>query len=369
MMKSKPKYVHYVGAYLKKGQYEGMKLNKDLFLQGVGGGSYLYIAPVFDSGEEENTWQSLHLEGTFQDCKLEVVAAASDSDYREYLEDGKVTLPEKEELIRSMDGIRRVDTTDLLLTGLRGRYLYLFFRVSGQMECAFSIQMATVEFPKNSFLEYFPEVYQTEDDFFERYISIFQSMFLDVERSVDKLPLRMDYEKADADDLLELAEWIGMDEVIVREAVREGETQKLRRLIAHANEIQSGKGTKQALKLILQILYEENVQILEYFKWYEFLENRPEELSLHQKLYGRDSSCLTILVEEKEGKEFSEAEQKSMRRVVSRMIPLGMNCNLIFLRSSCHMDTHCYLDHNSKLASLAAANANGMELYGNVILQ
>ena len=51
------------------------------------------------------------------------------------------------------------------------------------------------------------------------------------------------------------------------------------------------------------------------------------------------------------------------------MLPLGMRCNLIFLDNSSHMDTHCYLDHNSKLATLSAASANGMELYGNVILQ
>ena len=209
----------------------------------------------------------------------------------------------------------------------------------------------------------------TVKQYFERYISIFQSMYLDVERKIDKLPMRLDYEKAEFADLLQLAEWIGMDEVIVEEAVREGETEKLRKLIAHANEIQSGKGTKKALKLVLQILYSDNIQLLEYFKWYEYLENRPEELRLYQKLYGQDSSSLTILMEEKDETGYTEAERKSIRKVVSRMLPLGMDCNLIFLRSSCHMDTHCYLDHNSELASLASANANGMELYGNVVLQ
>lgn len=368
-MKSKPKYVNYVGAYLKKGQYEGMQLNKDYSLSGKGGGSYFYIAPVFDSGEEANTWQSLNLTGTFHDCKLEVVAAASETDYREYIEDEKVPMTDKEELICSFDAVRKVNTTDLLLTGIQGRYLYLFIKVSGQMDCEFNIQMAVAEFPKNSFLQYFPEVYQTENDFFERYISIFQSMYLRMERQIDGLPVRLDYEKAEFDNLCELAEWIGMDEVLVQEAVREGETNKLRELIAHANEIQSAKGTPKALKLVLQILYNEKLKLLEYFKWYEYLENRPEELTLYRKLYGRDSSCLTILLESQDDTELTEAKRKSMRKVVSRMLPFGMNCNLIFLRSSCHMDTHCYLDHNSRLASLAAANANGMELYGNVILR
>ena len=120
---------------------------------------------------------------------------------------------------------------------------------------------------------------------------------------------------------------------------------------------------------MLQTLYGENVRILEYFKWYEYLENRPEELQLYQRLYGRDSSCLTILIEENKGTPLAESERKGMSRVVSGMLPLGMRCNLIFLDNSSHMDTHCYLDHNSKLATLSAASANGMELYGNVILQ
>lgn len=368
-MKSKPKYVHYVGTRMKEGQCEGMKLNTDYSLSGAGSGSYTYIAPVFDSGQEDSTWQSLRIEGSFHDCKLEVIAAASEEDYREVMQDPDVSCAKKETIIRSMEGIRKVNTTDILLTGLTGRYLYLLFKVNGQLECEFRIQMATVEFPKNTFLEYFPEVYQTEDDFFERYISIFQSMYMDVERRIDRLPLRLDYEKADLADLLQLAEWIGMDEVLVQEAVRDGSTQKLRQLIAHANEIQSAKGTKNALKLVLQILYGGQIEILEYFKWYEYLENRPEELRLYQNLYGKDSFSLTILIEDKDGKKYTEAEQKNMHRIITRMLPLGMDCNLIFLCSSSHMDTHCYLDHNSQLASLTAAHVNGMELYGNVILQ
>lgn len=368
-MKSKPKYVHYVGAYLKKGQYQGMELNEDYSLTGKGSGSYLYIAPVFDSLEEANTWQSLRIEGVFYDCKLEVVAAASDYDYRDMMEDPTLSQEEKEALIRSMKGVRKVNTMDILLTDLYGRYLYLFLKVSGQRECDFRIRMAAVEFPKNSFLDYFPEVYQTKDDFFERYISIFQTMYLDVEKRIDKLPMRLDYEKAEYDDLLQLAEWIGMDEWIVKEAVKMGEYTKLRQLIGNVNQIYSAKGTCHALKLVLNILYDENIEILEFFKWYEYLENRQEELPLYQKLYGRDNSLLTILIEEKEGKEFTEAEKKSMQKVVSCMLPIGMKSHLIYLKKCYHMDTHCYLDKNGALASLEMANTDGMALYGNAVLQ
>lgn len=368
-MRNKPKYLNYAGLYLKRGTCFSMRLEEDYTLAGEGRGSHIYVAPVFDSGEEQESWQSFRLEGEFHDCKLEVVVAAADEDYRGVLEDAGVSLQDKEELIRGLSGIRRVNARDILLTRLKGRYLYSFWKVSGREDCRFRIEGARVEFPENSFLQYFPEVYQTREDFFQRYISIFQTMYMNLEREVDRLPIRLDYEKADQEDLLQLAGWIGLDEIIIKEAVRDGNADRLRRLIAHAQRIQSGKGTKWALQLVLQLLYEERIQLLEYFKWYEYMEQRPEELVLYQKLYGRDSSSLTVLIEEREGREFSEGEKRNMQRVVACMLPIGMESNLIFLNTSYHMDTHCYLNRNSVLASPVAASADGMELHGNVVLQ
>lgn len=368
-MKRVPKHVHYVGAYLKKGQSLGMKLGGDCSLTGEGGGSCLYIAPVFDSGEEEGSWQSLRIEGEFLDCKLEIVAAASDRDYREALSGEELSPEEKEELLRSLEGIRRVNAQDILLTGLKGRYLYMLWKVSGQEKCRFRIRGAAVEFPRNSFLEYFPEVYQTEDDFFERYISIFQSMYLDLEREIDHIPERLDYEKADLSDLMMLADWAGLGEALVSEAVRDQSADRLRRLIAHAQELQAGKGTAKALRLALELLYGRRIHLLEYFKWYEYVSGRQEELKLYRRLYGSDSRTLTILIEEPEGAELSEADKKGMRRVIREMIPMGTKLSLVSLKESFHMDAHCYLDCNSVMASPAAANVGDMELYGNLILQ
>lgn len=368
-MKSEPRYIHYAGTYLKQGKSQGMEQEADYSLTGKGSGTYLYVAPVFDSGEEENTWQSLKLRGEFKDCKLEIVAAASDVDYRSVFADDTVDLEEKELLIRQMQGIRRVNAEDVLLTDLKGRFLYLFFKVAGQAQCSFTIRGAEVEFPKNSFLEYFPEVYQDNNDFFERYISIFQSMYMYLEKKVDDIPMRLDYEKAEYEDLLTLAEWVGLDEEIIKEAVRDNDVTRLRSLIANINEIQAGKGTKKALEQVLQILYGEDIHLLEYFKWYEYVENRPEELSLYHKLYGKDCHCLTIMIEGKKGHRYTEAERKSIHRVIETMLPIGMSCKLLILTESCHMDTHCYLDHNGALASLASANVGSMELYGNLVLQ
>lgn len=367
-MKKKSKHIHYAGTYLTKGLREKLALSDNYCLTGEGGGKHVYIAPVFDSGEYGGTWQRLRFDAWYEDCRFEVVVAASDRDLRESLEDTQLSIQEKEALIRGLDGIRKINTDDILLTNQKGRYLYWFCRISGQSECRIQITGADAEFPRNSFLEYFPEVYQDGSDFFERYISIFQSLYMDLEEQVSGLSDRLNYEKTDKETLLKLAQWIGLDQVFVKEALRDGDTGRLRRLIACAGKLQAGKGTRTALKQMLKLLYDEDMQILEYFKWYQYLEGEDEKQSLYQKLYGKDSATLTIMIKQKEGKEYTDSIKRGMEKVILQMIPFGMKCNLIFLQDSVHMDTHCYLDRNSVLDSPRSANVGEMKLYGDIRL-
>lgn len=367
-MKQKPKFVNYIGAMLAQGQYRNMCLNEEDVLTGNGSGTFTYIAPVFDSTQEQETWQSLHLDLEMTDCRLEVMAAASDEDFREFLEDSSVCFEQKEELLFSLNGIYRENTMDLLLTQLSGRYFYLLLKLHAPMEGSFSIYSARMEFPKNTFLEYFPEVYQRNSDFFERYISIFQTLYLDLERAVDSLVDRLDYEKAVGDDLTELAEWAGLDELWIKEALRDKKEDRLRRLIQNTNEIQSRKGTKKALKLLFDILYEKDVKILEYHQWYEEVRQTPELLKLYRRLYG-DFDAITVFLDEK-ADEASEAEQKEhMQAVAQTLLPIGMKARIIPLDANSHLDSHCYLGKNSRLASPAGVQADNSRLYGNLILQ
>jgi len=250
-MKQKPKYVNYVGAMLAQGQYRNMCLEKENMLTGTGSEISYYIAPVFDSMQEEESWQSLHLDFEQTESRVTVLAAASDIDYSEVLKASEVSWEEKESIITSMDHIQKVNTADILLSSLGGRYFYLMLKVQGQSDSSFCLLGARMEFPKNSFLEYFPEVYRQNNDFFERYISIFQTLYLNLEKQVDALPDRLDYEKAKGEDLVTLAQWAGLYPVWIQEALRCGQEDTLRCLLSHAHEIQSGKGTCHVLKLLM----------------------------------------------------------------------------------------------------------------------
>ena len=367
-MKQKPKYVNFVGARLVQGQYRNMCLEEGDVLTGKGSMVSYYIAPVFDSRQEQESWQSLHLDLDTEGCRVTVLAAASDEDYTEVLKNAEMSFEEKEELIRRMDFTQKINTQDFLLTNLCGRYFYLLIKVQGQTGAQFRFSGAKMEFPKNTFLDYFPEVYRQGNDFFERYISIFQTLYLNLEKEVDGLPDRLDYEKAQGQDLTALAEWAGLSRVWIAEALQCGGEEALRRLIAHANELQSARGTCGALELLMKLLYGRDTAVLEYFKWFEYVEKDPQLLSTYRKLYGKENT-VSIFLDEEQGKLPDREETERMQKAAAQMLPIGTSLRMIPIRRNSHLDTHCYLGKNSRLASPAGVQTDQARLYGNLVLR
>lgn len=365
-MKQKPKHVNFIGAMLARGQWKNMQMDSKDQLHGRGNGAFVYIAPVFDSGQMGETWQSLHLDYDMAESRFEVIAAAADVDFRKELADPEMDFSEKEQLILALQGTVKENCQDLLLTDLCGRYFYLMIRFYSYGEGEVVLRSAAMEFPRNSFLEYFPEIYRQGSGFFERYISIFQTMYLGLEKEVDALVDRLDYEKAEGSDLEELAEWAGLDRIWIREAVRDGKMDRLRRLIANTNTIQAGRGTAAALKLLFEIIYDRKVKVLEYHHWHELLKTDPELLLLYNRLYGDHNGIAVFLDDEKEIPVPDQRER--MNEVICSVLPLGMKAKMILLEDNSHMDSHCYLDKNSYLAVPEGLQTDNSRLYGNLIL-
>lgn len=367
-MKQKPKYVNFVGARLVQGQYQNMCLNKGDMLTAKGSGISYYIAPVFDSRQEQESWQSLHLDLDSYACKVTVLAAVSDEDYTAVLNNPEMSFEEKEELIRSFNCVEKINTQDILLTKLCGRFFYLLIKIQGQTDGTFSFWGAKTEFPKNTFLDYFPEVYHQGNDFFERYISIFQTLYLNLEKEVDVLPDRLDYEKAQGEDLIALAEWAGLHKVWIEEAMQSGGEEALRRLIAHANDLQSAKGTCGALELLMKLLYDRDADVLEYYKWFEYIEKDPQLLATYRKLYGKEDT-VSIFLDEEHGKLPDREQTGRMQKAAAQVLPIGTKLRLIPVQKNSHLDTHCYLGKNSRLASPAGMQTDQARLYGNLVLR
>lgn len=340
------KKVNFYRLALRRGKMHRMTLSEDDRLTGEGGGTFCYLAPMFDSTDYEGTWHRLRLEGTFSNCKYEVVAAATDVDLEETLTDESVDFSDKLELLKDYAYVRKVNTDDMLLHNLQGRYLWVFIKVTGaKLDSFFKIEGFSVEFPHGSFVEYLPEIYQDErNSFFERYMAVLQSLYEDLEKEVDYVPRYLDYETAPNENLRLFAEWTGR--------WNEGgkwTPEQLRYLIRNLQSIQCGRGTWTVMEKMIYLMTGQKASVIEHFRWKDWADKGSVHLKEYYKKYGNDEDTFVVVIDATE-KEVGMSE-RMLEKMLEDYTPLGMNCKVLYLKKKSLMDSQAYLEENSYLTS------------------
>ncbi len=363
-MQREEKKKNYYRLGLQGGRLERMVLTEDFRLSGSGGGTFYYLAPVFDTQEMSESFHRFCLEGEFYKCKRNVLVAATDRDLRDVLEEESLSFLEISELMMSCDYKRRVNQDDFLLHELTGRYLWILVTVTAaQLDSGFTIEGFSVVFPKSSFIEYLPELYQNEKDtFFYRYMAALQSLYTDLEEEVKRVPSYLDYHMTSDENVTALSAWVGL----------QGERilytpDQLRSILEDLGQIQSGKGTIYVLQKILQLMTGKEVTIIEYFKrndWMRYSDLK-EEFDI---LYGSDPETFTCMLDFTKDRTEEIPSVSSIMNLIDQLIPFGLQYNLVFLQETYNMDMHCYLDVNSHLSTPESADTTGFVLGGNYVL-
>jgi phage tail-like protein len=233
-----------------------------------------------------------------------------------------------------------VNTRDILLHGLKGRYIWIYVAVHNSCGCELS--GLRLEFPKYSFTEYFPEIYHG-NDVFDRYIAVFQSMFLDLERMVDNVPQLLDYRTA-PDELTEyLAGWLGIDN-----SRRLFSPAQLGRLIENIDIYQGAKGTKYALEQVVELLTGIRPRIIEHFEWMR--PGLPEAgITVNKRLYGDTTNHFCVILDLT--KTTLNVSPSDFEQLIEGYCVLGSQFKVIYLKNSSQADSHCYLDINGVLST------------------
>ena len=315
-----------------------------LSLEGDGGLAF-FLSPVFDTREEGASFNRLVLDGQFENVRLEVIAAASDIN----INFRNKTTQAIKEIMSGLRNINKIDTTDILLHDIKGRYVWVLLILSPKKDGFYGFKGMRLEFPKYSFIEYFPEIYQTmPNDFFERYISIFQSIFLDVEGKVDKIPIRLDYRSAPEEDVKELSEWLGIDNT--RGLFN---TSKLRKIIRDIDIYQGKKGTKEALICVIELLTGIRPTIIEHFQW---AKKEFSACSEYEALYGDGSDCFCVILD------LTRRDcpipiplklnirNSDLEYIVESYSPMGSQFRIMYLYPNSCINEHCYLDVNAAIS-------------------
>lgn len=141
---------------------------------------------------------------------------------------------------------------DMLLVEAEGQYLHVEIRFIGTRRSAPKLRSFRAYCPRQSYLRYLPEVYQEEDrrsPFLSRFLSIFESIFVDLEETLRGDTNYLDAQEIPVDYLSWLTEWLAVDlgETWPESARRE--------LLERAPELYKMRGTKRGLVALAEIYF------------------------------------------------------------------------------------------------------------------
>ena len=157
-----------------------------------------------------------------------------------------------------------IEPEDLLILSPPGRFLWLKIKFVGNGTDTPIIKHLKAYFPRLSYLQYLPAVYQADPvskDFLERFLSIFETVLGSVETKIDHIAEYFDPDGVPDRRFLEwLASWVDMT------FYQDWSLETRRRLLRHAPELYRQRGTPAGLKQILWLIFGVKVEILEHFR-------------------------------------------------------------------------------------------------------
>jgi phage tail-like protein len=140
------------------------------------------------------------------------------------------------------------DVEDFLLAGDKGRFVFVGARFSSDRTATPQLTQMRVDFDTDSYTRYLPAIYRepaAEAEFLRRFVSLFQSLFEDIEDEVAALECYFDAFAAPSDALAWLATWLAVE-------LDQGEPEvRIRQSIARAFRRYQWRGTIQGLRLAL----------------------------------------------------------------------------------------------------------------------
>ena len=302
------------------------------------------LRPI-DSGETGFQWSRLRLRARVpQDAGIRVYARASDlSGWPEWDEEAILDWMRVTELFGEPKGAG----TDLWLNET-GRYLYLALElIAGGTEGP-QIDAVSLRFSGDHMVDYLPAIYRGQD-FTYRYLSIFNSMFQDMERAVEDLPREFSAESASPEMLEFLAQWLCVGGMADPERLR-------RQLYQMPNRYES-MYTAASIRQTAALLAGREPWLIEYFN-VDFNDRECQNPDLYRKLYGEDPYRFFLLFPQD-----TFASQAEIERFLDWMqdaIPAGTELELVLLKPCVQLDWHTYLGINSRIGSYIPAQLNEM---------
>lgn len=266
---------------------------------------------------------------------------------------GEDDINTKKEFFKIVEAKKCVNQNDILLYDVKGRYLHIMIEVVGMTEGY--IEKLNINSQGDFYMESLPEVYQDYGSFLHRYMSIFSSIFIDLQENIENIDEIFDLDKASVSLLTLFGKWMGID--VSGNFLSED---KLRTLIKEAYSLNRMKGTKKALERLTEIVLEEKTVILEKNQLQEEAKNKDN----FEALYGKGNYDVTILI-----KTYVPENQKSqLMFLIKQFVPIRCNLNIRFLDDCNGLDDHMYMDLNTQISDEIVGELDARQVMDGTIL-
>ncbi|MDR0853285.1 MAG: hypothetical protein LBN34_02845 [Clostridiales Family XIII bacterium] len=338
-----------IGAHrLELAYKEGLILSEEGVLRADGFGSVSTVFfPYLDGVSDGCPWARLVFDAEVsEDTVFTVKTFASDENetlfhgekrkINDILLDPAVPIEEKNMIFGATGEQRTSIYRDSLLDGQNGRYLWISLTVQGGRASFANFRAFT---PGDLILRTFPEIYREQGSFFNRYLSIFSSLYTDLQERIDKADELLNIETAPAELLPIIADWFGitLDGDFIDEDL-------LRRFLSKAYGLIRRKGTRDAIEELVSIFVDEPFYIVEHADVYGKMAGTDKKALT--KIYGDDPFSFTLLLQRKP----DEKLQLRLDRLIGQFKPLRMKVRIQFIEDRATLDGGANLDVNAKIA-------------------
>ena len=349
--------------WLDMGLSQGLTVRETgLVLSGTEKGGYTSLA--LDTMEAETVWHRLRLTASIpENGQLELYLYCSDHNRPPQPLSGAEDVTLDDWLTAASPGEREqffarwgqgpfADPQDLPLYGFSGRFLWfcLVFHSYDREELA--VESIRLEFPRTAFIDYLPQVYRGADSvnsFLARFLSVFQSLYVDLEDHIDQMPTRCDPAVAPPEFLRWLADILAVsDQYLWSE-------ERLRQFLQSAVGFYRIKGTRAALGQVIAFYTGETPLIIEQFEPASQPIWRQDGGTL-RRLYGSNRYTVTVLLP---GRGRSQDDYAKLYKIIETFKPVDAVCNLVFMNDEIILGQHCYLGMNSKIGRSRGLVLNG----------
>lgn len=324
----------------------------------------VFWSRLLDSREKDTVWHRLTLECVSRGaasvrfdfyCAPTRTAAwrGAERDLGELLADPALTDEDRRQLSEPWLSRTALSPRDILLHDLTGRYLWFRVELTAQGGESPVVGNLKLRFPKETWMQYLPEAYQPrpgESPFVERYLSIFQSLYSDLDQEIRDVARCLDPDVVEGAYLEWLSGWLDVEDRYL------WPQEKLRTLVRRGVELYRIRGTRRYVVEMVELYTGHTPWVVEHSDIEPFLTDTGRA-ALLKELYGGSPYMVTLILESS-ALESTEA-YKALLRIIDNARPAWVEVNLVVLTPYLFLDKYSYLGINSTLDRYRPLHLNG----------